>query len=109
MAAIRVGIGGWVFKPWRGAFYPDDLLQSSELAYASRLLTSIEINGTFYGSQKPASVRKWYAETPADFVFSVKAPRFATHRRDLAEAGPTIERFLSSGVLELREKLGPIL
>src|SRR5690348_11635548 len=109
MATIRVGIGGWAFAPWRGTFYPAKLPQARELAYASRQLTSIEINGTFYGSQKPASFRKWYAETPADFVFSVKAPRFATHRRDLAEAGPTIERFLASGVLELREKLGPIL
>jgi len=109
MAAIRVGIGGWVFPPWRGTFYPEGLPQARELAYASRQLTSIEINGTFYGAQKPASFQKWYTETPADFVFSLKAPRFATHRRDLSQAAPSVERFLASGILELREKLGPIL
>lgn len=106
---IRVGIGGWVFAPWRGVFYPPKLPQAQELAHASRRVTSIEINGTFYGAQKPTSFRRWHDETPADFVFSVKGPRFATHRRALAESGPSIERFLASGVLELREKLGPIL
>jgi uncharacterized protein YecE (DUF72 family) len=109
MAAIRVGIGGWVFPPWRGVFYPPGLAQARELAHASRQVTSIEINGTFYGAQKPTSFRKWYAETPEDFVFSVKGPRYATHRRELGEAGSSIERFFASGVLELREKLGPIL
>ena len=109
MATIRVGIGGWVFAPWRGVFYPQGLVQSRELAHASRQVTSIEINGTFYGAQKPASFRKWHAETPADFVFSVKGPRYATHRRDLGEAGSSVERFFASGVLELGEKLGPIL
>ena len=109
MAAIRAGIGGWVFPPWRGVFYPPGLAQSRELAHASRHVTSIEINGTFYGAQKPTSFRKWYAETPEDFVFSVKGPRYATHRRALDEAGSSIERFFGSGVLELREKLGPIL
>jgi len=109
MAAIRVGIGGWVFPPWRGVFYPPGLAQSRELAHASRQVTSIEINGTFYGSQKPTSFQKWYAETPDDFVFSVKGPRYATHRRALGEAGSSVERFFASGVLELREKLGPIL
>jgi uncharacterized protein YecE (DUF72 family) len=107
--AIRVGIGGWVFAPWRGAFYPPGLTQARELSHASRQVTAIEINGTFYGSQKPASFRRWHDETPDDFVFSVKGPRFVTHRRDLATAGPSIERFLASGVLELRAKLGPIL
>src|SRR5205807_8719186 len=106
---IRVGIGGWVFPPWRGVFYPSGLVQSRELEFASRQLTSIEINGTFYGSQKPASFRKWFGETPKDFVFSVKGPRFATHRRALGEGGPSIDRFFGSGVLELREKLGPVL
>ena len=106
---IRVGIGGWVFPPWRGVFYPPGLQQASELGYASRQLTTIEINGTFYGPQKPASFRRWYEETPEDFVFSLKGPRFATHRPDLAGAGPTFDRFFSSGVLELRDKLGPIL
>jgi uncharacterized protein YecE (DUF72 family) len=109
MAAIRVGIGGWVFPPWRRVFYPPGLAQSRELAHASRQVTSIEINGTFYGAQKPTSFRKWYAETPEDFVFSVKGPRYATHRRELGEAGSSVERFFASGVLELREKLGPIL
>ncbi len=107
---IRVGIGGWVYPPWRGgAFYPKDLPQAGELAHASRQVTAIEINGTFYGAQKPASFRRWHDDTPADFVFSVKGPRFATHRSDLAAAGPSIERFFASGVLELRDKLGPIL
>jgi uncharacterized protein YecE (DUF72 family) len=108
-ATTRVGIGGWVFPPWRGVLYPSGLPQARELSYASRQVTAIEINGTFYGSQKPESYRRWHDETPDDFVFSVKGPRFATHRRDLATAGPSIDRFLASGVLELRGKLGPIL
>ena len=106
---IRVGIGGWVFKPWRGTFYPQGLTQARELEHASRAVTSIEINGTFYGSQKPESFRRWAAETPDDFVFSLKGPRFTTHRGVLAEAGPSIERFFGSGVLELKSKLGPVL
>ena len=105
---IRIGIGGWTFEPWRGPFYPEGLVQKRELEYASRKLTTIEINGTFYGSQKPATFIKWHDETPDDFVFSLKAPRFATNRRVLAEAGDSIERFLASGVLELKNKLGPI-
>ncbi len=76
--SIRVGIGGWTYAPWRGVFYPEDLPQKRELEYASRQLTSIEINGTYYRSQKPESFAKWHDETPGDFVFSVKAPRFAT-------------------------------
>lgn len=106
---IRVGIGGWVFEPWRGTFYPPDLPKTRELHYASRHLTTIEINATFYGAQKPASFRRWRDETPDGFVFSVKAPRFATQRQDLATAGGTIERFVSGGILELGDKLGPIL
>lgn len=106
---IRVGIGGWVYPPWRGVFYPPGLPQARELAHASRQVTAIEINGTFYGAQKPASFRRWYSETPEDFVFSLKGPRYATHRNDLAAAAPSIERFFGSGVLELREKLGPVL
>jgi uncharacterized protein YecE (DUF72 family) len=90
-------------------FYPPGLRQAGELAHASRQVTAIEINGTFYGAQKPASFRRWHDETPEDFVFSVKGPRFATHRSDLAAAGPSIDRFFASGVLELRDKLGPIL
>jgi uncharacterized protein YecE (DUF72 family) len=106
---IRVGIGGWVFKPWRGTFYPKGLPQARELEHASRAVSTIEINGTFYGSQKPASFQRWAAETPDDFVFSLKGPRFTTHRGVLAEAGPSIERFFGSGVLELKSKLGPVL
>ena len=109
MAQIRVGIGGWVFAPWRGTFYPDGLAQARELSFASRHVSAIEINGTFYGSQKPTSFRRWHADTPDDFIFSVKGPRYATHRRALGEAGPSIERFFNSGVLELRDKLGPVL
>src|SRR5262249_23610267 len=109
MTKIRVGVGGWTFAPWRGTFYPKSLPQARELEYASRQLTSIEINGTFYGSQKPASFGRWRDETPDDFVFSVKGPRFATHRRELSGAGESIERFFATGVLELSEKLGPVL
>jgi uncharacterized protein YecE (DUF72 family) len=106
---IRVGIGGWVYELWRGTFYPKGLPQVRELAHASRSLTSIEINSTFYASQKPASFRRWASETPDDFVFSLKGPRYATHRRVLAEAGPSIERFFASGITELNAKLGPVL
>ena len=106
--AIRVGVGGWTYEPWRGVFYPKGLAQKRELEYASRQLTSIEINGTYYGSQKPESFARWREETPDGFVFSLKGPRFATNRRVLAEAGPSIEKFLTSGLTELKEKLGPI-
>jgi uncharacterized protein YecE (DUF72 family) len=106
---IRVGIGGWVFEPWRGSFYPKGLPHVRELAHASRRVTSIEINSTFYASQKPASFRRWASETPDDFVFSLKGPRYTTHRRVLAEAGSSVERFFASGVLELKQKLGPVL
>jgi uncharacterized protein YecE (DUF72 family) len=108
LGEIRVGIGGWTFAPWRGVFYPKDLPQKRELEYASSKLTSIEINGTFYGTQKPESFKKWRDETPEDFVFTLKGPRYATNRRILAEAGESIQRFLGSGVLELGDKLGPI-
>lgn len=105
---IRVGVGGWVFEPWRNNFYPADLPRKRELEYASRQLTTIEVNGTYYGSQKPASFRKWRDETPDDFVFALKGPRFTTNRRVLAEAGSSIDRFFGTGVLELGDKLGPI-
>ncbi|WEK49972.1 MAG: DUF72 domain-containing protein [Candidatus Kaistia colombiensis] len=105
---IRVGVGGWTFEPWRDNFYPAGLPQKRELEYASSKLTSIEINGTYYGSQKPESFRKWAEETPDDFVFALKGPRFATNRRILAEAGDSISRFFASGVTELGAKLGPI-
>ena len=107
--SIRVGIGGWVFPPWRGTFYPKGLRQADELAHASRHVTAIEINGTFYRIQTPASFRKWHAETPDDFMFSLKGPRFLTHRGELASAAPYMERFFQSGFLELGEKLGPLL
>src|SRR3977135_1842396 len=106
---IRVGIGGWVFPAWRGVFYPEGLPQAKELAYAGARLTSIEINSTYYGSQKPESFRKWAGEVPEGFVFSLKGPRFATNRRVLAEAGDSIKRFYDSGVLELGDRLGPVL
>jgi uncharacterized protein YecE (DUF72 family) len=109
MGRILVGIGGWVYAPWRGSFYPEGLTQARELEYASRQLTAIEINGTFYGAQKPASFRRWFAETPDSFVFSLKGPRFATHRKELGESGPSIDRFFGTGVLELADKLGPVL
>jgi uncharacterized protein YecE (DUF72 family) len=106
---IHVGIGGWNYEPWRGVFYPKGLPQAKELAYAASKLTSIEINSTFYGSQKPETFRKWAAAVPPGFVFSVKGPRFTTNRRVLAEAGDSIKRFLDSGVTELGERLGPLL
>jgi uncharacterized protein YecE (DUF72 family) len=105
---IRIGVGGWTFEPWRGVFYPPDLTQKRELEFASRALTSIEINGTFYGSQKPASFEKWRDETPDDFVFALKGPRYATNRRELATAGESIERFFTGGVMLLGDKLGPV-
>lgn len=105
---IRIGVGGWVYEPWRGAFYPDGLPQKRELEYAASRLTSIEINGTYYGSQKPASFAKWHDETPDGFVFSLKGPRFASNRRELAGAGESIERFFKSGVMELKDKLGVV-
>src|SRR3954453_21652368 len=90
--AIRIGIGGWTFEPWRGVVYPEKLAQAKELGYAASKLTSIEINGTYYGSQKPESFRKWAREVPDGFVFSVKGPRFATNRRILGKAGDSIKR-----------------
>jgi uncharacterized protein YecE (DUF72 family) len=108
--AIRIGIGGWVFPPWRSTFYPAGLRQAEELGYASRHVTAIEINGTFYRTQTPASFKKWHDETPDGFVFSLKGPRYVTQRGgDLVETGPGIERFLGSGLTELGDKLGPIL
>ena len=106
--SIYVGIGGWVYPDWRDNFYPKGLSQKRELEYASTHLTGIEVNGTYYGSQKPESFRKWHDETPDGFVFTLKGPRFATNRRVLAEAGESITRFFDSGVTELKEKLGPV-
>jgi uncharacterized protein YecE (DUF72 family) len=106
---IYIGIGGWTFEPWRGVFYPPGLAQAKELEYASRQLTSIEINGTYYGSQSPETFRKWRDATPEGFVFSVKGSRFTTNRKVLSEAGESITRFIESGVLELEDRLGPLL
>jgi uncharacterized protein YecE (DUF72 family) len=106
---IRVGVGGWTFEPWRGVFYPKGLPHARELEYASQRLTSIEINGTFYRTQTPATFAKWRDGTPEGFVFSVKGVRYAVNRSVLAEAGDSIKRFLDSGVTELGSRLGPIL
>lgn len=106
---IRVGVGGWTFAPWRGSFYPAGLPHAQELHHASRQLTAIEVNGTYYGTIKRDSFARWHDETPDDFMFALKAPRFATNRRELAAAGESIDRFVASGIGELRGKLGPIL
>ena len=106
---IRVGIGGWVFPPWRGTFYPKGVKQADELAYASRHVTAIEINGTFYRLQTPKSYRNWHDAAPDDFMFSLKGSRFITYRNDLATAAPFMERFFASGMEELGPKLGPII
>jgi len=106
---IYVGIGGWTYEPWRGVFYPRSLPQARELAYAGAHLTSIEVNGTFYRTQSPATFRKWASEVPVNFVFSLKGPRYAVNRRVLREAGDSIRRFLDSGVTELGDRLGPLL
>ena len=109
MSRIRVGIGGWTFEPWRDNFYPKGWPQTRELEYAASKLTAIEVNGTYYSSMKPATFAKWRSETPEGFVFSLKANRFATNRRVLAEAGESVERFIGSGLAELGDKLGPVL
>ena len=106
---IRAGIGGWTFEPWRGVFYPDGLAHAKELQYASHHLATIEVNGTYYRTQKPSTFASWAKEAPADFVFTLKGPRYATNRRVLAEAGDSIARFIESGVAELGAKLGPLL
>ncbi len=107
--AVRIGIGGWTYDDWRDNFYPAGWPRDRELEYASRRLGAIEINSTYYGSQKPATFAKWRDDTPDDFMFSVKATRFATNRRVLAEAGESVERFIGSGLSELGPKLGAIV
>jgi uncharacterized protein YecE (DUF72 family) len=107
---IRVGVGGWTFEPWRaGAFYPPKWPIKRELEYASRHLTAIEVNGTYYSGFKPETFATWRETAPDGFVFTLKASRFCTNRKVLAEAGPSIERFVSQGITELGDKLGPIL
>jgi uncharacterized protein YecE (DUF72 family) len=105
---IRIGIGGWAYEPWRGTFYPPGVPASRELEFASRAVTTIEINGTFYSTFKPDTWRKWSDETPDDFVFALKASRFCTVRNILASAGNAIRTFVSQGITELGAKLGPI-
>ncbi|MET0497247.1 MAG: DUF72 domain-containing protein [Steroidobacteraceae bacterium] len=109
MATIRVGISGWRYTPWRGVFYPVDLPQRLELWYASRVLPSIEINGSFYSLQRPEYFAQWYDATPVGFVFAVKGPRFITHMKRLRDVETPLANFLASGVFNLKEKLGPIL
>lgn len=109
MKALRIGISGWRYPPWRGVFYPPKLAQRCELAFASRMLSSIEINGSFYNLQRPESYASWYAATPAKFMFSVKAPRYVTHILRLRDIEAPIANFFASGIFNLKEKLGPIL
>ena len=106
---IRVGIGGWTFEPWRDNFYPKGWAKARELEYASTHVTAIEINGTFYSTQKPATWADWAKRTPDDFVFSVKASRFCTNRRILCDGAESIDKFINQGLSELGPKLGPIL
>jgi uncharacterized protein YecE (DUF72 family) len=105
---VRAGTGGWTYAPWRNNFFPAGLVQRRELEYASRHLTTIEVNGTYYGAQKPASYAAWREQTPDGFVFALKAPRYATERRELAGAGKTIKDFVFGGLAELGDRLGPI-
>jgi uncharacterized protein YecE (DUF72 family) len=106
---VRVGVGGWTYPPWRGPFYPKGLKQADELAWSSRRLGAIEINATYHSLHTPESFAKWAAQTPEDFVFAVKASRFCTNRRVLAEAGEAIDRFIGQGLEVLGQRLGPIL
>lgn len=108
-ARIRIGISGWRYTPWRGVFYPESLPQRLELAFASRLLPTIEINGSFYSLQRPEYYAQWYDETPPDFEFAVKGPRFITHMKRLKEVRAPLANFFASGVFNLRHKLGPVL
>jgi uncharacterized protein YecE (DUF72 family) len=106
---IRVGIGGWNFEPWRGTFYPDKWPKTRELDYAAERLTAIEVNGTYYGSQKPATFANWAKTAPDGFKFALKASRYATNRKILSEGAESVSRFLTQGITELGDKLGPIL
>ncbi len=106
---MRIGISGWRYTPWRGVFYPKDLPQRLELHYASRILPTIEINGSFYSLQYPASYQRWHDDTPADFVFAVKGPRFITHMKKLRDVETPLANFFASGVFNLHRKLGPLL
>ncbi len=107
--SIRIGIGGWTYEPWRGTFYPEKWPQKRELDYAAERVTAIEINGTYYGSQKPATFASWAKAVPDGFVFALKASRYCTNRKVLAEAGESIAKFTGQGIVELGDRLGPIL
>lgn len=109
MTDTRIGTSGWLYPPWRGEFYPPKLPHRAELKYLSSKLNSVEINGTFYSLQRPTSFQRWYEQTPADFRFAVKGPRFVTHMKKLAGVETPLANFFSSGVLALTGKLGPIL
>jgi uncharacterized protein YecE (DUF72 family) len=106
---LRIGISGWTYPPWRGVFYPKKLPHRLELEFASRAFNAIEINGSFYSLQRPSSYQRWYTQTPAGFVFSVKGARFITHMKKLRDVETPLANFFASGILCLREKLGPIL
>src|SRR3954465_15921505 len=106
---IRIGISGWRYAGWRGVFYPPGLPQRRELEFASRAVPTIEINGSFYSLQRPECYDSWYHQTPEDFVFSVKGGRYITHMRKLRDAREPLANFLASGILKLRQKLGPFL
>ena len=106
---IRIGIAGWQYEDWRGPFYPKGVPQRRELEFAAKRLASIEINGSFYSLQRPESYAKWHTETPDDFVFSIKGPRFITHIKRLVDIDKPLANFFASGLFNLREKLGPIL
>lgn len=107
--SIRIGIGGWTFDPWRGVFFPEQWPKARELEYAASKLSVIEVNGTYYSGFKPATFAKWRDATPADFMFTLKASRFCTNRRVLADAGESVAKFVGQGIVELGDKLGPIL
>lgn len=109
MSDLRIGISGWRYPPWRGTFFPPGLAQTRELAFASRQVNSIEINGSFYSLQRPSSYAHWHEQTPENFVFSVKGPRYVTHLKQLNDVADPLANFFASGVLRLNEKLGPIL
>lgn len=106
---VRIGISGWSYAGWRGRFYPQDLPRRRELEYASRKVSSIEINGSFYSLQRPTSYQRWYDETPRHFLFAVKGSRFITHMKKLRDVDTPLANFFASGVLRLGDKLGPIL
>jgi uncharacterized protein YecE (DUF72 family) len=106
---VRIGISGWRYARWRGVFYPEDLRQKDELTFAARKFPSIEVNGTFYSLQNPTLFGRWSDETPDDFVFALKGPRYVTHMLKLKNAKPALANFFASGVLRLGRKLGPIL